>query len=161
MRYLLLLLLMAFPAVGCKKKQPPVAAATVPAAPAPEPVDERNTNFDPKASTLGNVRQAARRTVTLNEMRNLGIFVFALELQNGKMPTPAEIKADLAGNPDAKPIVAAIEEGAIVLTGTRKAGALWAYEVDANKAGGIVLIGPNGTPQRATADEVKAYLQQI
>ncbi|MGL4419984.1 MAG: hypothetical protein ACRCZF_04905 [Gemmataceae bacterium] len=145
---------------GCQKKPAPAPVAQAPAAPAPEPVDKRNTNFVPGGGVVKNVAQAARRVVTLNDMSQLGILILALELQNNKLPTVAEIKADLQANPDARNILKAIEEGVIVLTGTKNKSGLWAHEIDADKAGGIVLRGPNGTAERATADEVKQSLER-
>jgi hypothetical protein len=72
------------------------------------------------------------------------------------MPTADQIKGFL--QKDAPKILAAITEGSIILTGTTNHGGMWAYEIDADTRGGVVLVG--GRAARATADEVKQYLAQ-
>lgn len=161
MRFFILLVLgTAFVAGGCKKKEKPVAKKEEPApvaAPEPAPaVDPRNTNYVQGGGAMQNVRQAARRTVTINDMQQLGTMIFSSELETNKMPTVSEIKAML--KLDGKHILAAIEEGAIILTGTTNKRGLWAYEIDADKAGGVIVTGPTPAARRASAEEVKQLL---
>jgi hypothetical protein len=158
MRFFTLMLIGAtLAAGGCKKKN---SAAPAPKpneqAPAPQPVqvDDRNTAPVPGSSTLGGVRQAGRRTVALNDMSQLGTLIFAMELENNRMPSASDIKNSLKR--DAPNILKQIDEGVIILTDTKNKGGLWAYEIDADKAGGIVLVA--GTASRASADQVKQYL---
>jgi predicted small lipoprotein YifL len=101
------------------------------------------------------VRKAARRTQALNELHNLGLLIEELRDPFGKMPTKEQIVAALKGSQYAN-ILTGINEGAYILTGTTDGGGLWAYEVDADKLGGIALIGGKAT--RATAEEVQRYL---
>ena len=158
MRFFILILLGAvLVAGGCKKKNSaaPVAKKEEPA-PAAPPVDDRNTAHVPGGGTVQNVRKAAKRAVTMNDLQSLGTFIFSFELDNNKMPTVSEIKAML--KPDGLNILAAIDEGAIILTGTTDKRGLWAYEVDADKAGGVIVTGPTPAARRATADEVKQLL---
>lgn len=158
MRFFTLMLIGAtLAAGGCKKKN---SAAPAPKpneqAPAPAPIDDRNTAPVAGGGTVQNVRKAAKRAVTMNDMQQLGTLIFSYELENNKMPTVSDIKAFL--KPDGMNILAAIDEGAIILTGTTDKRGLWAYEVDADRAGGIVVTGPTPAARRATADEVKALL---
>ena len=148
------ILIAACAATGCKKKTPPPAAAS--SAPAAEPVDDRNTTFRPGGSTIGNAYRAGKRAVALNDMSQLGQLIEMMHLDTGRMPDAAAIKAGM--QKDAPNIYKLIDDGTIILTGTKDHAGLWAYEVDADKAGGIVLVA--GTPSRATADEVKQYLAQ-
>jgi hypothetical protein len=145
-------------ACGCKKKTPPPPVAAAPAANAPEPgpapAGGGNTNFQSGGGAVQNIRNAARRTITLNDMSQLGTLIEAEYTQNGRMPTAADIKMFL--QKDAPHIAAAINDGSIILTGTSSHEGLWAYEVDADTKGGVVLV--SGRATRADADEVKRYL---
>jgi hypothetical protein len=153
---------LALGGAGCKKKEPVAVAppptettpATPAAPPAPEPVriDARNTN-QPGGAITGSYR-AGKRTNILSDMRQLGQFIEIQYNEAGKMPDPAAIKANLT---TARNILKEIDEGWIILTGTKDHAGLWAYEVDADKAGGVVLIG--GTAQRMPeAYDVKQLL---
>jgi hypothetical protein len=157
--------------VGCKKKPtttagspatettPPTkaeepAASTPAPAPAPEKIDPRNTNQG--GGALGGSYRAGKRTNILNDMSQLGIFMEQVYLQDNKMPDIARTKAELT---TARNILKEIDEGYIILTGTKNHDGLWAYEVDADKAGGVVLIA--GRAQRMpVADDVKQLLAQ-
>lgn len=143
---------------GCKPKdegyEPPTTQPAPP--PAPPKADPRNTSYQPGAGAVQNVRQAARRTVVINDMQQLGLFIELAYSETGKMPDAAQIKETLKR--DAPKIAAAVEEGAIILTGTTSHQGLWAYEVDAEKRGGIGLA--TGAAQRMTADEVQGLLSQ-
>ena len=156
MRFFILLVLgTALVAGGCKKKEKPVAMKEEPAPAAPAPaVDPRNTNYVQGGGAIQNVRQAARRTVQLNDMHQLGLLISTTVQLDDRMPSASEIKQSLRR--DAPTILAAIDEGVIILTDTKNKGGLWAYEVDAEKVGGIVLVA--GTASRASAQEVQQYL---
>jgi hypothetical protein len=140
-------------AVGCGN---PLAVLKTPPPETSEKIDDRNTNYRPGGSALGNAARAGKRTAQLHDFEQLGTIIFALELDNSRMPTVDAIKADLKANPDAREILAKIDEGVIILTGTTDRQALWAYEIDADKAGGIILV--NGRASRASADDVKDWL---
>ena len=150
-----MLLVAVTAACGIKLPSKPTEATTTQPTVA---VDDRNTNFRPGASTLKNAVQAGKRMAQMHDFEQMKLFIFAYELENNRMPTIAEIKADLKNYPDASEILKKIDEGVIILTGAKDKNALWAYEVDADKAGGIVCVGPSGAIKRATADEVKQYL---
>jgi hypothetical protein len=147
--------------VGCEKKPaapptvappPTTPAVAPPTTPAPEVIDPRNTNRGGGAITGG--YRAGKRTNLLNDMRQLGALIEVQYSETNRMPDPAAIKANLT---TARNILKEIDDGYIVLTGTKDHAGLWAYEVDSDKVGGVVLIA--GTAQRMPdAYEVKQLL---
>jgi hypothetical protein len=94
------------------------------------------------------VRKAAKRTEVLNEMNTLGQVIADYDTTYGKMPNANEIKTTLRQYPK---VLALVNDGSIVLTGTSNRGGCWAYQYEADTKGGIVLIGGRAT--RMTADE--------
>lgn len=120
------------------------------------PVDDRNTNYRGDQSALRNAKRAADRMAQMTDFDQMKFFIFAYELENNRMPTIAEIKADLKQYPDARQILKKIDDGVIILTGTKDKYGLWAYEVDSDKIGGIICLG--NSVKRATAEEVKQLL---
>jgi hypothetical protein len=149
---LILVIAVSLIGVGCKKK---ASSASVASADTGTSGDGRNTNYVAGGGAIQNVRQAARRVVALADMQQLGQFIELAYNENGKMPTTQQIKDSLS---QAQNILSLINDGTIILTGTTEHGGLWAYEVEANVRGGIILKG--GTPTRAQADEVKQLLGQ-
>jgi hypothetical protein len=148
-----MLLLAVTVACGIKMPTKKTTASTT------EPtVDDRNTNFRPDASVLKNTVQAGKRVAQLNDFQQMSFFILAYDLENNRMPTKEEVVADLKNYPDASEILKKISEGVIILTGTKDKNAVWAYEVSADTAGGIVCTGPSGAIKRATAAEVKQLL---
>lgn len=132
-----------------------VSAVTQPPADPPPATGNRgNTTYRPGAGVVQNVRGAAVRTVAINEVKQLGIFIEQKYTEDGRMPGKDETLSYIER--DARKIHQAITDGDIILTGTRDHGGLWAYEIDADKRGGIVLVG--GVASRATAEEVKKLL---
>lgn len=135
-------------AAGCAKK------STADVTPLPASVDNRNTNFQAGAGTVQNVRKAGARAGAMNDFDQLGKFIELQYNETGKMPTKDEIKDYIKR--DAVKLHGLISDGTIVLTGTKDHAGLWAYEVDADKAGGIGLTA--GRAARLSADDVKAML---
>lgn len=175
MRRFFLLAVCALALAGCKKKKPappdsppepgPVQKADTPAtnrgdgAPSagaavpPGFARGGNTNFVQGGGAVQNVRQAGRRAVALNDFHQLGIAIKQVEIEDNRMPDAARIRAEVRTFPN---IPQAIEEGVIVLTGTRDPAGLWAYEIEADVKGGIVLVA--GTASRASADEARRLI---
>jgi len=182
MRSLSIATLILVLAVGCKKSKPTQADS----APPPPPVKEsikgnlsgssggENVGVIPSAvgggivtnpgavaggggggGAIQAVRKAVRRTQALNEMRTLGQAISLMQTDLGRMPTREQIVAELKQYPQ---ILAAVNEGAIILTGTSEAGGLWAYEVDADMTPGIALIGGQAT--RSTPEELAPYFRK-
>lgn len=154
MRRLLLLVPVLAAAYGCGFPK----STPKPTKPSAEKIDDRNTNYRADGSTLGNAARAGKRVVQLNDFNGLRTFILTYEIENNRMPTIDQIKADLKNYPDASEILKKVEEGVIILTGTTDKNALWAYEIDADKAGGIVLVGPSGEIKRVSADEAKQLI---
>ena len=143
-----LMILLVVSALGCPKA-PKVAVATQ------QPVDDRNTNYKPGAGAIVNSARAGKRLAVMNDFDNLKTYIFAYELENNRMPTAEQLRVELKGAPNIQKL---IDEGAIIMPMPMTKGGLWAYEVDADKAGGIVISA--GNVSRATADDVKALLAQ-
>lgn len=98
------------------------------------------------------VRKAARRAQSLNELKQLGTMIEFMYNENGRMPTKDQVLDALKQDRSMGKILEGINEGAYILTGTHDHAGLWAYEVDAEKVGGVALIG--GVAQRANAEDV-------
>ena len=120
------------------------------------PVDNRNTNYQAGAGTAINTIKAGKRLAAMNDFDQLKFFIFNYELDNNRMPTKEELRTSL--KTDAANLLKLIDDGAIILPSTLQKSGLWAYEVDADKAGGIVVVA--NAVSRKTADEVKTLLAQ-
>lgn len=171
----LLILLMTLVAPGCKKKpqSAPVDSPTPntntgpgggnPVGVVPTPVGGGGivTNTGGVGGGGGGgggvmaAHKAARRAAAMNEMKNIGEIIEGMRDEFGKMPTKEAILMELKKTPK---LLAGVEEGAYILTGTMEGGGLWLYEVDSEILGGIVVIGGRAT--RANVDEVKQYLRR-
>ena len=138
-------------AAGCTKKPKADPPAATPAGSS----GGGGTNYQAGGGALQNVRQAARRTVELNDLKNLGLTVEMEYNESGKMPD-AERMTTLAKS--SKNLAEAIEDGSLIVTGTREHGGVWLYEADAPEKGGVALIG--GVAQRVQSDELTAKLKQ-
>ncbi len=152
--YFFIVVMLVAAVAGCKKVPQPTDATPSPTF----KVDDRNTNYRPDQSGLRNSKRAGERLAQQTQMDQLGTIMFAIELQDNKMPTVDGVKADLKANPDARDLLKLIDDGVIILTGTTDRQGMWAYEIDADKVGGIILV--SGRARRAMADEVKKYLGQ-
>jgi hypothetical protein len=91
----------------------------------------------PTGGAVQAVRGAVQRTLTANDLSNLRIFIDNASLASGQMPSRDEILA-AAKQGDPK-LHALLQDGLIVLTGTRTREGIWAYEKDAPSKGGMVL----------------------
>lgn len=139
---------------GCKK---PATTPTTAATPAPAPSGGGgggNTGYISGGGAAQNVRQAARRTITINDMKTLGQLIEIDFTQNGKMPGLNEVKESLKR--DSPTILAAINDGTIILCWTAQHEGIWAYEIDADTKGGIAVV--TGTASRYDAEQVKKLL---
>ena len=135
-------------ATGCSKKPKSDAPA---AAPAPS---GGGTNYQVGGGAVQNVRQAARRTVELNDLKNLGLEIEFQYNDTGKMPDAERVTALAKAN---KNLAGAVDDGSLVVTGTSDHGGVWVYEKDAPEKGGVALIG--GVAQRVQGDELAAKLK--
>ena len=160
MRFILMTAcLFAIASSGCKKPAAPTVPTAAPPAPAPSGGGGGgggggNTGFVSGGGAAQNVRQAARRTITINDMKTLGQLIEIDFTQNGKMPGLNEVKESLKR--DSPTILAAINEGTIILCWTAQHEGIWAYEIDADTKGGIAVV--TGTASRYDAEQVKQLL---
>lgn len=143
----LLLIVVIAVSLGCRKA--PKTTETQP------PVDPRNTNYQPGAGALVNSARAGKRLAAMNDFEQLKTFIYAYELDNNRMPTKEQLRAELA---NAGNLLKLIDEGAILLPTTMQKQGLCAYEVDADKAGGIVIVA--GNVERKSADDAKTLIAQ-
>ena len=132
--------------LGCSKAPKPTSTEPI--------VDNRNTNYRPGDGALINSARAGKRMAAMNDFDQLKILMFAHELENNRMPSKEDMRASL--KTDAPNLLKLIDEGAIVMPTQPEKPGLWAYEVDADKAGGIVIFA--NSVSRKTADEVKTLL---
>jgi hypothetical protein len=163
MTRLLALALIAAVLTGCNKKTDKNEFAPAdkggPAGPAAPPPESKNTNYVPGGGVIKNAANATRRTVELVYLKDLGVTITAMELENGKMPSKDEIIAEVRKEPAYKKLMELIDEGTIKLTGTKNRSAMWAYEVDSETRGGLALVA--GTASRKSAEEIKTLLQGV
>jgi hypothetical protein len=139
---------------GCKKKttQPTTAPTVIQTTAVTVPSE--NTNYEAGAGAAQNIRNAAKRLVTMAEMSQLGVFIELEYTNNGKMPGVKTLMASL--QKDSPNTYKMIQEGTIILCWTASHEGLWAYEVDADKKGGIGLI--TGQARRCEASEIQSLL---
>jgi hypothetical protein len=170
-RLLLIALVLALPA-GCKKgtnnppQGPPVTPQPVastgqqgnqPSVHAPTGVVINPGISGGSGGAVQAVRQAVRRTVGLAELDQLRLFIETASLANGQMPTKETIVAELRTTPS---LLKPIQDGSIVLTGTRSREHIWAYTADPQSAAGEHLVVTSSSVDRMPAQTLAARLKQ-
>ncbi len=103
-----------------------------------------------------NVRGAVNRTVTQAELKSLHLYIDTASGASGEMPTIQQITTDVSSPTGDRKLAAALQDGSIVLTGTRTREGIWAYEKNALTAGGMV-VKSDGI-ERMTAEQLKKAL---
>lgn len=123
---------------GCEK--PKKAKPTTPAtetAPAPAPSGGGGgTGYQSGAGVAQNVRNAARRTVVMNDLNQIRLYIETASLASGVMPSANDTYAAL--KKEAPAIATLIDEKAITLHPARTRAEVWAYETAALTSGGLV-----------------------
>jgi hypothetical protein len=100
------------------------------------------------------VHAKVKETVNAIEMHDLHLFITDMEIAQGKMPSKDEVRAYAKKeNPKLSKL---LEDGTIVLTGTRTRESVWAYEKDAPTNGGWVIT--NVGESKMTAEELQKAL---
>jgi hypothetical protein len=125
--------------LGCQKSSPPP----------PNPSGVTGT----VGGAIAGVKGAVERTVTLNELNNLRLFIDTAS-HSGKMPTKAEVMA--AAEREDKKLAAFLADGTIVMTGTKSREGVWAYVKDAEVSSGYVVTSTG--IERKTAAELRQML---
>ena len=168
MRKLLVIGLMLALLGGCKKKttklaqapapgeQAPAAGANVPAH-APTGV-ARGGGGGGGGGAYQAVRTAVKRTVSQNEMHNLHLFIENASAASGTMPSPQQITASLQR--EAPKLAKQIQDGDIVLTGTRTREGIWAYTKEPQSVAGEHLVLTASGIERMPAATLNQRLQQ-
>jgi hypothetical protein len=110
---------------------------------------------DPVVAAVQGVNRAVKRSVTLQEMHDLHLTIEQAYGEMGMMPTK-EFVLDLEKKENRK-LYTMLQDGLIVLTGTKVHESVWAYEKDAPTAGGYIL-SHNGPERLMSAEEVKLRL---
>jgi hypothetical protein len=165
MRKLLLIALALALVGGCKKKvtpkpTPPAGgSSTDPAVHAPTGVV-----LNPGMGGGGGggaaqaVRKAVTRTVNQNELKNVQTFIETASSASGQMPSVQEVTATL--QKEAPKTYKLVQDGAIVLTGTRSRENIWAYTADAQDTVGQHLVVTSSGIERMAAQTLQQRLQQ-
>jgi hypothetical protein len=104
------------------------------------------------------VRQATTRVVNEAQMKDLQLFIENASLASGQMPTAQEIKAAL--QKESRKTYELVENGSIVLTGTRSRENIWAYTFQPQTTGGEHLVLSNSGIERVPAATLRQRLQQ-
>lgn len=106
------------------------------------------------SAQLAHGQQVVARVITQNDLRNLEIFMQTASAVSGALPDKATIMAALKMEKGAEPLVKAIENGTLVLTGATERESVWAYEKSALEKGGLILSN-NGIEKLSAADVKK------
>jgi hypothetical protein len=165
MRKLLLIALALVLVSGCKKKT--AATGAPPAQPAassgPSVHGPTGVVLNPGVGGGGGgavqaVRQAVGRFVNMHELKDLQLFIENASLATGQMPSKEEITSSIQR--DSPKLYKLIQDGAIVLTGTRSRENIWAYTADPQSAAGEHLIVTSSSVERMAAATLRQRLQQ-
>jgi hypothetical protein len=151
---------------GCPKKKdkaPPTPTAQTggtgqPGVHAPTGVVVNSGGGGGSGGAVQAVRQAAKRSVTQNELKNIQTFIEAASSASGKMPTVQEVYGAL--QKEAPATATLVQEGAIKLTGTRSRENIWAYTAEPVSVTGEYMMVTSSSIERVTGQALNARLQQ-
>jgi hypothetical protein len=170
MRKLLVIGLMLALLGGCKKKTTKLAQAA-PGDQAPVAAAAPGGQVGAHAPTgvvLGKggggggayqaVRTATTRTVNMAQMHDLQLFIDNASAASGQMPSAQEITAAL--QKESRKTYELVNNGSIVLTGTRSRQGIWAYTFEPQTAGGEHLVLSSSGIERMPAQTLKQRLME-
>ncbi len=143
---------------SCRKKQPAIqkeeAAAQKPGAVPPQgnPVLPRPGQQLQSGGVVQNVRQAARRTVDLNQLANFALAYYQYQTLNGQGPSRIE---DIRDSLDANTITAFNEGTCVAVWGLRNlsSSTIIAYVKDPDSYGTRVVATGDGKARRMSQQE--------
>ncbi len=160
MRIFVMAICVAVSLAGCKKKVTPVTPAPSSSAPAtvvaPGPGGGVVVNAGGGGGAVQAVRGAVRRTVTINDLQQIRIFIDNASLASGRMPSTQMTYSAL--KQEAPNIATLIDDGVLTLNDATTREQVWAYETDALKQGGQVLTGSG--VERMDAESLAQRLRQ-
>lgn len=115
-------------------------------------------NPPPQSSTSGNQtpRSAAQRTVTMNDLTQIRIYIENASAASGSMPSVNETYAALKR--EAPRIAELIDTRVITLNPARNREQVWAYETAAYQVGGLVVTSSG--VERMSAEQLQQRLKQ-
>jgi hypothetical protein len=157
---------------GCKKKTTKLAQGPAPneqGQAAAGPGGQGPAMHAPSGVVLGKgsgggggayqaVRTATTRMVNETQMHDLQLFIENASLASGQMPTAAEIKAAL--QKESRKTYELVNNGSIVLTGTRSRQGIWAYTFEPQTVGGEHLVLSASGIERVPAQTLKQRLTE-
>ena len=150
--------------LGCQKKKAAVQTATAPiqqqvaGPPQGNPVLPQRGQQLQSGGVIQDVRQAARRTVDLAQLKNFSLAYFQYQTLNGKGPSRVE---DIKDSIDAN-MIAALKEGTCVAVwGLRNpsASTVVAYVKDPDSYGTRVVAMGDGSAQRMSQQDFDAAMK--
>jgi hypothetical protein len=104
------------------------------------------------------VRTATTRTVNMAQMHDLQLFIDNASLADGQMPSAEVIKAAL--QKESRKTYELVNNGSIVLTGTRSRQGIWAYTFEPQTTGGEHLVLSSSGIERMPAATLRQRLQE-
>jgi hypothetical protein len=170
---LIVVVVLAVAVPGCKKQGVKTSAPAGPAGQQPVAATQPGEQVGVHAPTavvvqpaLGGggsggavqaVRQAVIRTVNQADLDQIRLFIYNASLANDQMPSAQEINAVL--QKEAPKTWKQVQDGAIVITGTRSREGIWAYTADAQTVGGEHLVVTSSGIERMPAATLRGRLQ--
>ncbi|MFO0843118.1 MAG: hypothetical protein U0797_12110 [Gemmataceae bacterium] len=91
-------------------------------------------------------------------MNNIRLFIEDASLTGGQMPTPQQVMQALQQS--ARATAKLVQDGDIVLTGTRQREGIWAYTKEAQSVTGEHLVVNGSGVQRMMPEQIRQALQQ-
>jgi hypothetical protein len=166
MRRLLLIGLVLVLAAGCKKgtraakgtQAQPTAPSNGPSVHAPTGVVINPGSGGGSGGAVQAVRQAVTRTVNLVQLDQLRTFIETTSVGSSQIPSAEQITTELQR--DARQLHKLVQDGAIVLTGTRSHEGIWAYTADRQDAAGQHLVVTASRVDRIPETELDQRLAQ-
>lgn len=104
-----------------------------------------------KPDLVQQIAGKVKETVTAFEMKDLHLFIEYSSSASGQMP-PNEVIIEYTKKENPK-LGKLLEDGTIILTGTKVRESVWAYEKDSDTKGGWIIT--NNGPEKVTAEQFK------
>jgi hypothetical protein len=142
MRKLLIISLMAFLLVGCKKARQGNQNNSPNQGSQDGPSGGVINPGDAGGGAVQAVRQAVTRTVVLSDLHNLQLFIENASLSNGKMPTIPEIQAVIKQQDPKTHML--LKDYRVILTGAKRREEIWAYSREPQSGNQHLVLSASG-----------------